>query len=220
MQAFAQTLHIVSQLTQTLFQAVKALFHLVKALVYVAKALVYVAKALVYVDKTLVHKVKTLVHAFLKAGLSLFQVSHAVGQAVKLAGKIDHRGQTQSQYSDKKSAKLQPDHVLHIFHICYHLRIMFATLLSIARQTGAAKFLLAMTCGNVSWAVDAFAAFRQIGRNGFCARKTNFFAHKHFASMLFRFFIPRLRAGRATQCSKFWFLARLFGKAMMGRFGI
>ena len=32
--------------------------------------------------------------------------------------------------------------------------------------------------------------------DGFYARKENFFTHKHFASMLSRFFIPRLRASK------------------------
>ena len=38
----------------------------------------------------------------------------------------------------------------------------------------------------------------------FYVRKKNFFGHKDFDSMLFRFFIPRLRVGRATQWPRFW----------------
>ena len=49
--------------------------------------------------------------------MSLFQISHAVVQAIELAGKIHQTSQPQSQHANKKRPDLQPAYVCHVFHI-------------------------------------------------------------------------------------------------------
>ena len=106
-----QLTYVDPQLAHVLFHAVKAVIHAVKAVIHAVKAVV--------------HAVKTP----LKTRLSLFQVAHAVGQAIELAGKIHYPGQAQSQHANKKRPNLQPAHTCHIFHNFYDFPIMFAATL-------------------------------------------------------------------------------------------
>ena len=124
--------HLVSQLTYVDLQLTyvdpqlaHVLFHAVKAVIHAVKAVVHAVKAFIHAVKAVVHAVKTP----LKTRLSLFQVSHAVGQAIELAGKIHYPGQAQSQHANKKRPNLQPAHTCHIFHNFYDFPIMFAATL-------------------------------------------------------------------------------------------